>query len=61
MERSTIHLLHKRGKSQRQIASELGRSRNTVARALSEPVDRQPSDGDGSRASIRTASRSRSG
>jgi hypothetical protein len=26
MERSTIHLLHKRGKSQREIASELGRS-----------------------------------
>jgi transposase len=43
MERSTIHLLHKRGKSQREIASELGRSRSAVARALSEPVDRQPS------------------
>src|SRR2546426_9468167 len=43
MERSTVHLLHKRGKSLRQIASELGRSKNTVARALSEPVDRQPS------------------
>ncbi len=43
MERSTIHLLHKRGKSQREIASELGRSRASVARALSEPVDRQPS------------------
>lgn len=43
MERSTIHLLHKRGKSQREIASELGRSRAAVARALSEPVDRQPS------------------
>ena len=42
MERSTIHLLHKRGKSQREIASELGRSRSAVARALSEPVDRQP-------------------
>src|SRR5258708_34384625 len=41
MERSTIHLLHKRGKSQREIASELGRSRSAVARALSEPVDRQ--------------------
>ena len=43
MERSTIHLLHKRGKSQREIARELGRSQSTVARALSEPVDRQPS------------------
>src|SRR3989442_15060644 len=43
MERSTVHLLHKRGKSQREIASELGRSRSAVARALSEPVDRQPS------------------
>ncbi len=43
MERSTIHLLHKRGKSQREIATELGRSRSAVARALSEPVDRQPS------------------
>src|SRR5260221_7637196 len=43
MDRSTVHLLHKRGKSLRQIASELGRSKNTVARALSEPVDRQPS------------------
>src|SRR5258708_40171119 len=43
MERSTVHLLHKRGKSLRQIASELGRSKNTVACALSEPVDRQPS------------------
>jgi transposase len=43
MERSTIHLLHKRGKSQREIASELGRSRTAVARALREPVDRPPS------------------
>jgi len=43
MERSTVHLLHKRGKSQREIASELGRSRSAVARALSEPVDRQSS------------------
>jgi transposase len=42
MERSTIHLLHKRGKSQREIARELGRSRATVARALAEPVDRSP-------------------
>jgi len=42
MERSTIHLLHKRGKSQREIAQELGRSRATVARVLTEPVDRLP-------------------
>ncbi len=42
MERSTIHLLAKRGKSRRAIARELGISRITVARALEEPVDRQP-------------------
>ncbi len=42
MERSTIQLLHKRGKSQRQIARELGYSRVTVARVLAEPVDRPP-------------------
>jgi transposase len=40
MERSTIHLLAKRGQSQRQIARELGRSRTTIARALAEPVER---------------------
>src|SRR5579871_5414107 len=42
MERSTIQLLAKRGNSQRAIARELGISRVTVARALTEPVDRQP-------------------
>jgi transposase len=42
MERSTIHLLAKRGKSQRAIARELGISRVTVARVLTEPVDRKP-------------------
>jgi len=42
MERSTIHLLAKRGKSLRQIAQELGRSPTTVARVLQEPVDRPP-------------------
>jgi transposase len=42
MERSAMQLLHKRGKSQRQIARELGHSRMTVARALEEPVDRRP-------------------
>jgi transposase len=42
MERSLIHLLHKRGKTQRQIARELKYSRETVARVLREPVDRRP-------------------
>jgi len=42
MERSTVHLLHKRGKSLRRIANELGRSKSTIARALSQPVDLQP-------------------
>jgi transposase len=42
MERSAIHLLHKRGQSQREIARALGHSRTTVARALTEPVDRRP-------------------
>ncbi len=42
MERSTIHLLAKRGKSIRQIAAELGRSPTTIARTLQEPVDRPP-------------------
>ncbi len=42
MERGTIHLMVKRGKSQRQIAKELGRSRTTIARVLGEPVERQP-------------------
>jgi transposase len=43
MERSTVHLLHKRGKSLRAIAAELGYSKTTIARALSEPVDKPPS------------------
>ncbi len=42
MERSTIQLLAKRGKSKREIARELGISRVTVTRALGEPVDRVP-------------------
>jgi transposase len=42
MERSTIVLLAKRGRSVRQIAAELGRSPTTVSRVLHEPVDRQP-------------------
>jgi transposase len=42
MERSTIQVLAKRGKSQRQIAKALGHSRATIARALQEPVDKAP-------------------
>jgi len=42
LERSTIHVLVKRGKSQRQIARELGLSRTTVARVSMEPVDKKP-------------------
>jgi transposase len=42
LERSAVHLLAKRGKSQREIARELGLSRKTVARALREPVGKQP-------------------
>jgi transposase len=42
MERSAIHLLHKRGRSQREIARALGHSRTTVARVLQEPLDRRP-------------------
>ena len=42
MERSTIHLLAKRGRSIRQIAAELGRSPTTISRVLQEPVDRRP-------------------
>ncbi len=42
MERSTVHLLSKRGKSIRQIAAELNRSPTTISRVLHEPVDRAP-------------------
>ena len=42
MERSAIHLLRKRGKSQRQIAKELGVDRDTVARVLKEGIERAP-------------------
>ncbi len=42
MERSAIKVLAKRGKSQRQIAEELGHSRVTIRRVLQEPVDHRP-------------------
>ena len=42
MERSTVHIMAKRGKSIRQIAAELGRSPTTIARVLKEPVDQPP-------------------
>ncbi len=42
MERGTIHLMAKRGKSIRRIAEELGRSPTTVSRALHEPVEQTP-------------------
>src|SRR5450759_2140051 len=42
MERSAIHVLAKRGRSQRAIARDVGVSRETVARALQEPVEREP-------------------
>src|SRR3712207_7164010 len=42
MERSTVHVLAKRGHSIRQIATALGRSPTTIARVLHEPVDRTP-------------------
>ncbi len=46
MDRSAVHLLAKRGKSQREIAKELGHSRTTVARVLQEPLDKQPAKRD---------------
>jgi len=55
MERSTIQLLAKRGKSQRAIARELGYSRTTVTRALAEPVDRRPVRGRRGRRSAPTS------
>ena len=42
MERSAIHVLHKRGLSQWQIAKELGVNRETVARVLTGPIDQPP-------------------
>src|SRR5215212_7407261 len=42
MERSTIQLFAKRGKSQREIAKELGRSRTTIQRVLQEPSSHAP-------------------
>ena len=42
MERSAVQVLVKRGKSQRQIAKELGRNRRTIARVMREPVEQGP-------------------
>jgi IS30 family transposase len=42
MERSAIHLMAKRGKGIRRIATEFGRSPTTIARVLQEPVEQQP-------------------
>jgi transposase len=42
MERSTIQVLAKRGKSIRQIAAELGHSPTTIARVLKESVEVRP-------------------
>ena len=42
MERNTVQVMVKRRKSQRQIASELERSRTTIARVLQEPVEQPP-------------------
>ena len=42
MDRSAIHLLHKRGRSLHAIAAELGYSKTTIACVLSEPVDQRP-------------------
>ncbi len=42
MERSTIHLMAKRGKTIREIAEELGHSPTTVSRVLREPMDQPP-------------------
>ena len=42
MERSTIHLMAKRGKSLRQIAEDVGHSPTTIARVLREPLDHRP-------------------
>ena len=42
MERSTIQVMRKRGKSLRQIAKELGLNWRTVARAAQEPIDQKP-------------------
>jgi transposase len=42
MDRSTIHYLHHKGWTNVQIAEFLGHHRDTIARALREPVDRAP-------------------
>lgn len=42
MERSTIHYLHQKGWSKTEIAEFLGHHRDTIARVLREPLDKQP-------------------
>lgn len=42
MDRSTIHYLKQRGWTNTQIAAFVGHHRDTIARALKEPVDQQP-------------------
>lgn len=42
MDRSTIYLLHQKGWTNLEIADFLGHHRDTIARVLREPLDRQP-------------------
>lgn len=42
MERSTIHYLHQKGWTKTEIAEFLGHHRDTIAKVLREPVDKQP-------------------
>lgn len=42
MDRSTIHYLHQKGWSRTEIAALMGHHRDTIARVLREPIDRQP-------------------
>ena len=42
MERSTIYYLHQKGWSKTEIGEFLGHHRDTIAKVLREPVDKQP-------------------
>lgn len=42
MDRSTIHYLHQKGWSKTEIADFTGHHRDTIARVLREPIDKQP-------------------